>query len=635
MEVSPRSTVDLRPDRAPMSPIVALLERLRVRYQDVTDGAVATYIPELARVDPDRFAIAIATVDGALYAVGDADTRFTIQSMSKPLTYAAALEAAGEPFVRSRIGVEPTGDAFNAITLSPNTGMPLNPMVNAGAIAATGIVPDHFATPTELDFASEIADDPLFALYQRFAGRALTIDQAVYRSEGDTGHRNRAIAHLLKGTGAIDGDPDHVVDRYFKCCSVEVDVRDLAVIAATFASGGINPLTKQRAASHMTTRSVLSVMATCGMYDGAGEWFHTVGLPAKSGVSGGIIAVLPGQMGIAVWSPRLDARGNSVRGLAVFRELSKTLGLSLVGAAQTHVVPVRGKTTVAARHSKRVRSPEARATLATEGVNSLLLELQGDLDFGPVEVIIRSVLANGTPDAVVLDLHRADRLDPRTAGILADLALTLGGTEQPALAWSGWAARHAEALDAIDQQLLASGGLPCPRFHELDAAIEWCEDGILGQRAIAGPPPVVELADHAGVAGLSAAQIAALEGIMRHRTWVAGELIVRRGTPARELYLLTRGEASVTVPLGTSGTKRLSTVTAGMVLGELAFLGSETRTADVSADSLVEAWVLDSDSFAELGRTDPALQAAILTNLLRIVAGMAKRMTQEIALLAG
>ena len=568
------SLVDQRPDRGPMSPIVALLERLRARYEDLSDGNVATYIPELARVEPDRFAIAIATVDGAVYAVGDAEVRFTIQSMSKPLTYAAALESAGETAVRRKIGVEPTGDAFNAITLSPNTGMPLNPMVNAGAIAATGLVPDHFDRPTEFEFASELSDDPLFALYQRFAGRALTIDHSVYRSEGETGHRNRAIAHLLKGTGAIEGDPDAVVDRYFKCCSVEVDVRDLAVIAATLAAGGRNPLTDRRAASESTTRSVLSVMATCGMYDGAGEWFHTVGLPAKSGVSGGILAVLPGQMGIAAWSPRLDIRGNSVRGLAVFRDLSRSMGLHLVGAAQAHVDPVRTRTTVADRHSKRLRRPDARAQLIVAGRRSLLLELQGDLDFGHVEIVIRSVLANGTPDAVVLDLRRVERIDARTASLLADLAMTLGGTEQPALAWSA-ADRHGEVLDAIDSQLLASGGLPCPRFHELDAAIEWCEDGILGERAFVAPDSVVDLADHQAVRGLDPDQVARMETIMRHRTWVAGELIVQRGTPARELYLITRGELSVTVPLGSgAGTKRLATLTAGMVLGELAFLGS-------------------------------------------------------------
>jgi len=173
------------------------------------------------------------------------------------------------------------------------------------------------------------------------------------------------------------------VDRYFKCCAVEVDVRDLATIAATLASAGRNPVTGQRAASEGTVRSVLSVMATCGMYDGAGEWFHTVGLPAKSGVSGGILAVLPGQMGLAVWSPRLDARGNSVRGLAVFKDLSRTLGLHLVGAAQAHVDPVRSAASVSTRHSKRVRTADQRSHLIAGGRSSLLLELQGNSTSGP------------------------------------------------------------------------------------------------------------------------------------------------------------------------------------------------------------------------------------------------------------
>ena len=376
-------------------------------------------------------------------------------------------------------------------------------------------------------------------------------------------------------------------------------------------------------------------MATCGMDDGAGEWFHTVGLPATSGVSGGILAVLPGQMGLAVWSPRLDAHGNSVRGVGVFRELSRTLGLHLVRGAHSHIDPIRSSATVATRHSTRVRSTEAWALLAAGGRTNLLLELQGDLDFGPIEVVIRSVLSGGTPDAIVLDLHRVNRIDLRTAPILADLAMTLGGAEQPALAWSG-AGRHAETLDAIDAQLLASGGLPCPRFHELDAAIEWCEDGILGGRPAHALAPALDLADHQAVRGIDPEGIARLESVMRHRTWVAGELIVRRGTPARELHLITRGELSVTVPMGSgAGTKRMSTVTAGMVLGELALVCSETRTTDVMADSLVEAWVLDSDGFAQLGTIDPTLRAAILANLLRIVAGMAKRMTQENALLAG
>ena len=286
MVTSERSVLEGLADRR--TPVDAYLARLHARYADLRDGTVATYIPELASADPDAFGIAIATVDGSLYEVGDTRKPFTIQSLSKPLTYALVLESAGETEVHRRIGVEPTGDRFNSISLHPDTGAPLNAMINAGAIAAAGMI----GRPDGPGAMGRLHDG-----YARFAGRSLGFDEDVYRSERETGHRNRAIAHLLRGSAILDEDPDEVVDRYFRQCAVEVDARDLAIIAATLAAGGRNPMTGVRAASPRTVRIVLSVMASCGMYDGAGEWFVGVGLPAKSGVSGGILAVLPGQLG--------------------------------------------------------------------------------------------------------------------------------------------------------------------------------------------------------------------------------------------------------------------------------------------------------------------------------------------------
>ena len=220
------------------SPVVSFLRQAHARHLVNRDGAVATYIPELATVDPEAFGIVIATVDGAVYEMGDTRTPFTIQSMAKPLTYATILDLYGAPAVRERIGVEPTGDVFNAISLAPATGMPLNPMVNAGAITAVGMVPPARAAgePDRIDH--------LLASLGRFAGRRLEVDEAVYRSERDTGHRNRAIANLLRGTGAIDGDPEAVLDAYFRLCAVSVDARDLALIAAT--TGGRWPAPAHR-----------------------------------------------------------------------------------------------------------------------------------------------------------------------------------------------------------------------------------------------------------------------------------------------------------------------------------------------------------------------------------------------------
>lgn len=290
------------------SPITAYLERLHARHRPVAEGRVATYIPALATADPAWFGICLVTADGAIYEAGDTRQPFTIQSISKPLAYGLVLEQQGEAAVRDRVGVEPTGDAFNSISLAPDTGTPFNPMINAGAIAIASLVRgQNGSRPLEI----------VLDAYSRYAGRPLTIDQTVYESESATGHRNRAIAHLLRNSGVIAADPEQALQLYFQQCSVLVDCRDLAVMAATLANGGINPLTGLRVARDETVRSVLTVMTSCGMYDFAGEWLYSVGLPAKSGVSGGMLAVLPGQFGIGVFSPLLDSRGNSVRGVRV------------------------------------------------------------------------------------------------------------------------------------------------------------------------------------------------------------------------------------------------------------------------------------------------------------------------------
>jgi glutaminase len=283
------------------TPVHCYLEGLHSRLAEDDSGVIADYIPELALADGSSFGIALATVDGAIYEVGDTRLPFTIQSISKPLTFAMALESRGE-MVREQVGVEPTGEPFNGIDLDP-----LNPLVNAGAILTRSLL------------GTDPDPSPLQG-FGAFAGRELSIDDRVRQSESQTAYRNRAIANLLRGAGRFDGDPDAVVESYIAQCSVLVDCRDLAVISATLAADGRNPVTGRRVVSPDTVRDVLSVMATAGMYDAAGDWLYDVGLPAKSGVAGGVIAVLPGQLGIGVFSPPLDARGNSVRGVRVCEE---------------------------------------------------------------------------------------------------------------------------------------------------------------------------------------------------------------------------------------------------------------------------------------------------------------------------
>ncbi|MCF4969936.1 glutaminase A [Nostoc sp. CMAA1605] len=297
-----------------------VINELHDKYKSLPEGIVANYIPELAKVNPDLFSICIVTVDGHVYEVGDSQQLFTIQSISKVFAYGLALEDHGRDYVLTRVGVEPTGDAFNAIILDEQSKRPYNPMVNAGAIATTSLIKGAGATERL---------NRLLDMFRRYIGHDVFVDISVFTSERSTGHRNRAMAHLMLNFGMINQNIEEALDLYFQQCAVMVNCRDLAVMAATLANRGTNPITGEQAVDKRYIKDILSVMHTCGMYNFAGEWAYKVGIPAKSGVCGGILAVVPHKMGIAVFSPPLDHRGNSVRGVKVCEELSQRLGLHL------------------------------------------------------------------------------------------------------------------------------------------------------------------------------------------------------------------------------------------------------------------------------------------------------------------
>ncbi len=283
----------------------------------------------------------------------------------------------------------------------------------------------------------------------------------------------------MRASGVIEDDPDAAVERYFAQCSVEVDADALAVMAATLANGGVNPVTRQRAMSAASVRSVLSVMASCGMYDGAGDWLVTVGLPAKSGVSGGILAVVPGQLGIAVFSPPLDHRGNSVRGVAVCRELATALDLHLVGRGQARVPPVRVRDSLARRSSKRVRPAAERSTLSIMGGQAEVRELQGDLTFLAIERATRGLEDPvGGPRWIVLDLRRATTIETAGIELVADVVEAVRNHADRDLMVSGGTTSR-DALDELDHILAGRGQRPVARHADADAAREWCEDQII------------------------------------------------------------------------------------------------------------------------------------------------------------
>lgn len=290
------------------------LDELYLKYRDLQEGAVANYIPELAKVDPGLFGIAVTTVDGQRFTAGDWDHSFTVQSVSKPFIYGMALEDYGRETVLRKVGVEPTGDKFNAIIeLDHHSKRPLNPMVNAGAMATSSLIKG--STPSD-------RFNRLLEAFSRYTGRPMSADMAVFLSERTTGHRNRAIAHLLLNFEMLEPNVEETLDLYFQQCSIEVTAQDLATMAACLANDGVNPVSGERALSADYIKDLLSVILTCGLYDFAGEWVYRVGLPAKSGVGGGMVAVSPGCAGIGVFSPLLDERGTPIRAIKVCEELS-------------------------------------------------------------------------------------------------------------------------------------------------------------------------------------------------------------------------------------------------------------------------------------------------------------------------
>lgn len=287
-------------------------------------GEVAQYIPELKIADPNRFGICVVTPRGQSFEVGDATHLFTLQSISKLIVYGLALEDYGREYVNSKVGVEPTGCAFNALTLDEQTNRPYNPMVNAGAIATTDLI--NGKDP-------EDRLNRILETLSRYTGRSHTIDQAVFESERSTGDRNRALAFLMRNFNMVSSQVEATLDIYFQQCSILVCARDLAWIGATLANGGVHPLTQERAIRQAYVQDVLSVMMTCGMYDASGQWAYRVGLPAKSGVAGGICAAAPNRLGIGTFSAPLDPKGNSVRGVQVCEALSRDFGLHLFNAS--------------------------------------------------------------------------------------------------------------------------------------------------------------------------------------------------------------------------------------------------------------------------------------------------------------
>jgi glutaminase len=308
--------------RLPASEVVqALLSEGYERFKFVNEGKVADYIPALARTPRELFGLSVVGINGAAYAAGDVEYEFSIQSVSKPFVFALVCQALGGEEARRKIGVNSTGLPFDSVmAIELNADRTMNPMVNAGAIATSSLAPGATANAKW-----QFIQDGL----SRFAGRKLTLNAEVYESEAATNQRNQGIARLLESYGRIYCDPLEATDVYTRQCSLSVTVKDLALMGATLADGGVNPITKERVIDADRCKRVLAALATAGLYEQSGDWLYEIGLPGKSGVSGGIVTISPGKGGMGTFAPLLDSAGNSIKGQLVTKFLSDRLGLNL------------------------------------------------------------------------------------------------------------------------------------------------------------------------------------------------------------------------------------------------------------------------------------------------------------------
>jgi glutaminase len=606
-----------------MSPIADWLTGVQSRHAADMSGTLASYIPELTKADPSHFGIVLTSADGHSYAAGDVDALFTIQSVSKPLVYGLALEDRGTKTILEKIGVEPTGEAFNSIVMDEVNNRPFNPMVNAGAIATTALIKGN---------GYEERFQRILDMFSRYAGRKLTVDESVFESERATGHRNRAIAYLQLNSEMIEEPVLEHLDLYFRQCAILVSARDLSMMAATLANNGVNPKTGERAIASEHVKTVLSIMASCGMYDYSGEWVYRVGLPAKSGVGGGIMGVLPGQFGFGTFSPLLDEHGNSHRGMAAFNELSQRFHLHVYDMHFRADNVVRRSYRGGSVTSKRLRANRERQVLDSVGHQILAYELQGGLYFATAEQLVRRVLADGTRTKfVVLDVRRVSRVDRSALTLIRDLQhqLTEAGTtlvlaEMAPMMISEW-----EAIDGASSGVLA--------YPNVDAALEYCENRLI-ERAdpdALDTETTLDLSEMDILRGFSPADLEALQPFLETAEYEGGATIIREGDLADRLYLLARGKASVDVSLDDGRQKtRLAAFRPGVAFGEFALFDGGRRAANVVAETGVICYVLNFQKLEQLGETNPGLYRRVLFALGRLLTDRLRRTTAEIRSLA-
>ena len=580
------------------SPVLSYLREVHAELAQLHDGTPYCVGPSAADLNPADFGIALATVDGHVYEVGTTRKEFSLQSISKPLSYGFAIADLGIDTVDAHVDVEPSGDPFNEISSSPETGRPANAMINAGAIAVASLIKGSGGrSPLQR----------IESVYSDFAARRLRSNGHEYRAERARSDRNHGLAYLLSSAGVLEGDPTRALETYLRQCAVQVDCRDLAMIAATLAAGGTNPVTGTEVLPYEAVERVLSVMMTSGMYDDAGDWATSVGMPAKSGVGGGIIAVLPGQVGLAVYSPPLDKHGNSVRGAAACRRISSDLQMHFVRSARAGRSAIRSIRTIDQEPSNIRRTEAAALVLEEHSERAVVLELAGDLFFAGTETVVRELSGLGPEiDVVVLDVRDVDEVGDAGLRMLGAVIQELEGNELEILLVD-----PDDVLHGVDTTAITV-------FDSRDRAIADCERRLLERYGDEDTTPrAVPVVDSPVLATLDAADAERLARHMTPRHFNDGDVVRRVGQRFGGVFFILSGTISI-VAAHSDGTRfRLRTLGAGMTFGELALGEDERQETTAKAEGPVELMVLDAEEIEALEASDPGLALQLWRALSR------------------
>lgn len=583
------------------TPLHEFLENCYEEIKSDSSGHVADYIPELSKADPDKFALSLATLDGHVYDIGDCESTFTIQSISKAFVFALALERLGQERVESIVSVEPSGEAFNSIRLTAEN-KPFNPMVNAGAIACSGLI---------VSAEGDEAFEKIRKILCRFAGRELLVDNEIYQSESLTGDRNRAIAWLLRNYARLPANVENVVDVYFKQCSILVNAHDLAIMASTLANNGVNPVTGDQVISEYVAARTLSVMTSAGMYDYAGQWIYRVGIPAKSGVGGGIIASLPAVMGLGTFSPKLDGYGNSVRGIRVCEKISSYFNLHVLSRKNDIATCILADYTLKGISSRRVRRATEVAELVKHQDDVRIIELVGALSFSSLDYLCRLIIERmDKMRFLILDMARVPGISIAAVKLL-DIMVRKFRSDGITVLFSGANADITKAISEISVSDIISH----QEFTILDEALEWTENQLLANSpGYAQDAEFIVLGEQFLLSDFSDQEIADLEQLCVERRYRQGEKIFSYGEPAVSIFFLQSGAVSIKLPNGVI----LSKLSAGMSFGELALI-EDKRSADVWADTDIKCLELMLNSYISFCKKNVGGGEKLLLNAARLL----------------